>query len=191
EIIEPSSVTDPYNAELLSRLRGAGLGALIRRVPSDFDIPVFAATLAPVAYSARPPFAAFSGYGAHLDPRVALSRALTEAIQSRLTVIHGGRDDLWPSEYARVLDHRAALAWMEHVAEFEPNADFAAVADRSGASLDDDLATVLASFAAQVDAVTVVDLSRPEIGIPVVKVVVPGLSGVPFDQRPRSQQRRR
>ncbi|MBN9608355.1 MAG: YcaO-like family protein [Actinobacteria bacterium] len=191
EIIDPASVRDSYNGELLERIRRAGLGTLIRRVPSDFGIPVFAVALAPIGPAARPPFAAFSGYGAHLDPKVALARAITEAVQSRLTVIHGGRDDLWPSEYARVLDHRAVSLWIARIRDMEPNAAFSSIPDRSGESFRTDLDTVLAGFRGQVDTIAVVDLSREELAIPVVKVVVPGLLGVPFDTRPRSQARLR
>ena len=45
--------------------------------------------------------AARRGYGAgcHLSAEVALSRAITEAAQSRLTYIVGSRDDLFPSSY--------------------------------------------------------------------------------------------
>ena len=34
------------------------------------------------------------GFGAHVDPEVALVRALTEAAQARLAKIHGARDDV-------------------------------------------------------------------------------------------------
>ena len=34
------------------------------------------------------------GYGTHLSPEVAATRAITEAAQSRLTFIHGAREDL-------------------------------------------------------------------------------------------------
>jgi YcaO-like protein with predicted kinase domain len=37
---------------------------------------------------------AFGGCGAHPDSRVALLRAITEAAQSRVTLIQGGREDL-------------------------------------------------------------------------------------------------
>ena len=35
------------------------------------------------------------GFGTHVDKRVAAARALTEAAQSRLTFIHGAREDLF------------------------------------------------------------------------------------------------
>ncbi|MCV7200068.1 YcaO-like family protein [Mycobacterium angelicum] len=43
----------------------------------------------------------FSGSGLHHDPNVALSRAITEAAQSRLTAISGAREDLPPLIYHR------------------------------------------------------------------------------------------
>jgi ribosomal protein S12 methylthiotransferase accessory factor len=39
------------------------------------------------------------GSAAHPDPEIALFRALAEAIQSRLTLIAGARDDILPGHY--------------------------------------------------------------------------------------------
>lgn len=41
----------------------------------------------------------FKGSGCHLNKRIALNRALTEAIQSRVTTIAGSRDDLIHTKY--------------------------------------------------------------------------------------------
>jgi len=95
-IIDPSSVADDYDAALLRRLDEAGLDVLIRWLSCDTRVPVTSAALAPGDSWRTPPYASFSGYGAHLDSKVALARALAEAVQSRLTLIHGSRDDLWP-----------------------------------------------------------------------------------------------
>ena len=184
-VVDPGTVHDEDNAALLDRLADAGLGVLIRDVRCDTTVPVFAVAIAPTNPTRMPPFAAFSGYGAHLDPRVALSRALTEAIQSRLTVIHGGRDDLWPSAYARVLDHRAARNWARFVSTAEPTVDFERIPDHSTETFSGDLEVLKESIASVAAEAIAVDLTRPGLGIPVVKVVVPGLSGIPFDPRPR------
>lgn len=185
-VVDLATITDDDNGALLERVRQAGLEVLIRLVGSDIGIPVVSAVLTPGPQWRVAPFAAFSGFGAHLDPKVALARAVTEAVQSRLTLIHGGRDDLWPSQYAKVLDHRAALSWAREVRAQEPSCDFSTVVDRSTDSFDGDLAVVLAGLRPVVDEVVVVDLTRAEIDIPVVKVVIPGLDGIPFDERPRS-----
>lgn len=41
----------------------------------------------------------FKGCGCHLDKKIALNRALTEAVQSRVTTIAGSRDDLTHTKY--------------------------------------------------------------------------------------------
>lgn len=184
-VVDLDSIRDSYNAEILDRLRTAGLDVMVRLMTADTQVPVLGAFIAPGPRWQTPPFASFSGYGAHLDPQVALARALTEAVQSRLTMIHGSRDDLWPSQYARVLDHRAAATWTTHVAMAEPTLSFEQVPDRSSDSFTDDLALVVDLVEAIVPRVVIADLTRDDIGVPVVKAVVPGLAGIPFDERPR------
>ena len=52
--------------------------------------------------------------------------------------------------------------------------------NRATETFEGDLRVLLDAIAAAgFDTVAVVDLSKEEIGIPVVKVVVPGLAGVP------------
>jgi len=184
-VIDPASLGSGDEAELVDRLARAGLDVSLLWVPSETGLPIVAATVAPTTRWRHPPYAAFAGYGAHLDPRVALSRALTEAVQSRLAFIHGSRDDLWPSHYARVLDHRAAGWWAQRVASVEPTHTFAALPDLSTPSLRDDLRTVLDLVRPTLPEVVEVELDDPDIGVAVSKVVVPGLFSIPFDERPR------
>jgi ribosomal protein S12 methylthiotransferase accessory factor len=89
EYVEPMSVDDPGCAEVIERITAAGATLRITRVSSRFDVPCFGATV----WSPDFPVVCL-GWGAHLDAGVALSRAVTEAAQSRLTMIAGSRDDL-------------------------------------------------------------------------------------------------
>lgn len=41
----------------------------------------------------------FKGNGCHLNKKIALNRAITEAVQSRVTIIAGSRDDILDSKY--------------------------------------------------------------------------------------------
>jgi YcaO-like protein with predicted kinase domain len=191
DVVDPSSVVDPYNAELLERLARARHDVLLRRVPSDVGVPVFSAVITPGPGSAVAPFAAFSGFGAHLDPRVALARAVTEAVQSRLAMIQGSRDDLWPTRYAGVSDHRAVWPGSEVVRAQEPSLRLDDVPDRSTATFSGDLAILVERLRDHVPQAVHVSLTDPELGIPVVKVVVPGLDGIPFDLRRRHGGRAR
>lgn len=91
EYLEPVSVADPSCADVIERVLATGAALRIVRVPSRFGVPCFGATV----WSQDFPVTCF-GWGAHLDVGVAVSRAVTEAVQSRLTAIAGSRDDLPP-----------------------------------------------------------------------------------------------
>jgi YcaO-like protein with predicted kinase domain len=65
---------------------------------TELGIPVFYAQFAarnPITSKDTPSL----GWGAHYIPEIALSRAVTEAIQSRITYISGSRDDMFPATY--------------------------------------------------------------------------------------------
>ncbi|MFF8882132.1 YcaO-like family protein [Streptomyces flaveolus] len=94
-LIDPASVTDPYCADLIDRFLTAGMWLEIAHVASIYGIPVFAAYIWSEDYPVT-----FAGSGCHTFPQIALSRALTEAAQSRLTCIAGTRDDLESHEAA-------------------------------------------------------------------------------------------
>ncbi|MFF9091408.1 YcaO-like family protein [Streptomyces sp. NPDC014991] len=94
-LVDPASVTDPYCADLIRRFLDAGMWLEIVHVDNPYAIPVFAAYI----WSEDYPIV-FAGSGCHGLPEIALSRALTEAAQSRLTCIAGTRDDLDSHEAA-------------------------------------------------------------------------------------------
>lgn len=68
----------------------------------------------------------------------------------------------------------------------EPTLNFGDVDDLSSDSFSSDLSTVLSFIRVVAEEVVAVDLTHQEIGIPVAKVVIPGLAGIPFDERPRA-----
>ena len=101
-----SYADDPVVGELLDRIEHAGFRIQLFDVTSDVGVPVFMALLAPAGLRGRA-FAKYidltHGSGAHPHPVRALIRALTEAVQSRLTLISGTRDDVGPEIYVRPL----------------------------------------------------------------------------------------
>lgn len=92
--IDPATVTDPHAEEVIGRLTAAQMALEIALVEGPYALPVALAYI----WSEDLP-AVFAGGGCHPRPAIALTRALTEAAQSRLTLISGTRDDL-PSESA-------------------------------------------------------------------------------------------
>ena len=79
-------------ASVAAAIREAGLKLFVRYAPNEFRLPHFKAVVYdPVE---RNPIYVSAGWGCHVDRSIALTRAVCEALQSRLSFIHGGRDDL-------------------------------------------------------------------------------------------------
>ncbi|RSS64729.1 YcaO-like family protein, partial [Streptomyces sp. WAC06614] len=76
-------------AAVLRHCAAAGAVVQVADCTGPWGVPTFAARL----WSPSVP-SWFSGSGTHHDADVALSRAVTEAVQSRLTAVAGARDDL-------------------------------------------------------------------------------------------------
>ncbi|MFK8906203.1 YcaO-like family protein [Streptomyces sp. YS-3] len=95
ERLDAESIDDPHCAKLIDRLSAAGVWTELWHLPNRFQVPVAACYL----WREDQPALLVSGSGAHLDPRIALSRAITEAAQSRLTHITGSREDTPPTVY--------------------------------------------------------------------------------------------
>jgi ribosomal protein S12 methylthiotransferase accessory factor len=126
-----------------------------------------------------------AGMGCHPCRAVALLRALTEAAQSRLTVIAGSRDDIFREDYA-VSQSPATLARdreLIRAAEGEARLrNFTDIPEFSSEDFADDLDWLLAKLhEAGIAEVVLVDLTEPQYEVPVVRVVVPGLESLGWE----------
>ncbi|MFN2530926.1 MAG: YcaO-like family protein [Pyrinomonadaceae bacterium] len=78
--------------KICSRLASVGLRLYVRYVESQFELPYFMAVVSD--WKSDDPIYVTVGFGCHPSREIALTRATCEAFQSRLSFIHGGRDDL-------------------------------------------------------------------------------------------------
>ncbi len=173
--LDLESVNDKNCLEIMDRFAGSEFAIDVWETTSDLGIPSFFC----VAEDLRSPASHFGiGAGTHLAPHIALLRALTEAAQVRTTYISGSRDDLSADEY-RHGHHVARRDIAKRLRRHHPAArDFSSIADRSTDTFTGDLALLLSRLsAAGIEQAVAVDLTRPEIGLPVVRVVLPGLEG--------------
>ena len=79
-------------SDIMETIAQADCNLVLRNVDNIYSLPFFAATL--IDTNDPDPRYLSSGYGTHSNPKIAVIRAITEAAQSRLTYIHGARDDL-------------------------------------------------------------------------------------------------
>jgi ribosomal protein S12 methylthiotransferase accessory factor len=198
---------DDANAALVDRI-SPHLDVALYSCASDVGVPTCWASL--TGDSAAPfepmdhPFegrAVSFGWGTHPDPDVAISRALTEAVQLHTVAIQGVREDL---DIAANSVSQGAAADREHdewhfhwkaLAKcYRPFADFMVSRDSPRVSpramggqvnrdVRDDVEYLVQRLVARgMNQVLHVDLTLPTTGIPVSRVVVPGLEPYDWDR---------
>lgn len=165
--------TIPYSSlqELIQRVKDAGMGLALHDCTIDTNVYVFKALI----YDRE--VGLTGGYGAHLDPEVAMLRAMTEAIQARAVYISGSRDDVFHSSFLpfRKFTTQYALDSLENE---EETVDARQYTSSATETFEDDIHILLEKLkSASIAHVIVVDLSVEESSVSVFRVVIPGLEG--------------
>jgi ribosomal protein S12 methylthiotransferase accessory factor len=174
------SVDDDDARQVLDRLRRAGVGVAVWNTTSDVGLAAFRCVVVdrePNHLQQR--YFAF-GSGCHPVRGIALLRALTEAVQCRLTYIAGARDDASRDFFERARNPDRVARLREQVEQYEDaGCDFRDVPTFDSPDFRADVdheRTCLARVG--LDEVVAVDLTLPAFGIPVVRVVIPGLESL-------------
>ncbi len=159
-----------------SRLSEAGMKLTVRRLANELRVPTFVAMITDPAFAgANGQPMEFGGRGTDLEPRRAVMRALTEAGQGRALLMQGGRDTF---EGGHVIERTwtlRRLAQTSHPLRVEPLEDGE---NRSSGDLLLDLQELRGRLkSAGFERCIVADLTRHDLKVPVVRVIVPGLDG--------------
>jgi YcaO-like protein with predicted kinase domain len=176
--LDLNTVDDDACRRVLERFAAAGVSVAAWDVTSDIGISAFFCEIIDKSSSPWRSLGPTSGSGCHPCRSIALLRALTEAAQARLTVIAGTRDDLGVATYLRGRDAEFVSRCCAVMA-LAAKRSFSEVATHDGATFADDVAWELELLArAGIEEVAIVDLTKREFEIPVVRVIVPGLEGI-------------
>lgn len=178
--VDLSSVTDATCCQLLLAYERAQIELAVWEITSDIRVPAFLAMIRDRDGNLFRPVGAAFGAGCHGDPTVALCRALTEAAQSRLTRIAGCRDDFSEEGFVKAQSVEAEHDAVRQMATPEPPPrQFLQAAGCHGDDFAADLARLAGELTgAGVGPIISVDLSRRELPVSVVRVIIPGLEGV-------------
>jgi thioglycine synthase len=156
---------------LVDRFNRAGISLMVKDITSDIGIPTFNASS--VEWVTHDYGYLAEGHGTHPDARIALLRAITEVSQTRAANIQGARDDLRKIRYGEQnTDDRRAWQFMPSTRKIK----FSQVQTFFNEDILDDVKLILSRLkgVGLLQAI-IVDLTNPEIGIPVVRALVPGL----------------
>ena len=159
----------------------------VRDITSDIGIPTMAAVADDVLL--KDPMLLTIGIGTHTSARIAVMRALTEVAQSRLTQIHGAREDTTLAELRKKMGYERAKRINGYWFRDNGTVDYSSV--NPLIPMTSKKISRISSDALEkqgMDRVIVVDLTREEIGIPVVRVIVPGLEVFAMDPERRGER---
>lgn len=171
---------DGYLYELAQKFKDTGVELKIWLVPTDTGIPtVIAAT---DDAKLKDPALLVMGAGSHLKPEIAVARAITEAAQSRVVQIQGAREDTDREGFIRSVgyDRMKRLNWFWF--EEGEKISLSEVQDLSRKSPAESIDVILENLKGLAEKVLVVDLSREEVAVPVVRVIIPGFELFTIDR---------
>jgi ribosomal protein S12 methylthiotransferase accessory factor len=162
----------PAVKELLAKFEAAQVVPVLFDCTVDTEVPVYRAQL----YDPTGRLPSSHGYGAHLDPEVAMVRALTEASQTRAILISGARDDVFHQYYVALSVKRNGTSEASELESNPPTVDAREWKSQATPTFEEDIAIILEKLKqAGLDQVIIFDLSPPEWEISVVRAIVPGL----------------
>jgi bacteriocin biosynthesis cyclodehydratase domain-containing protein len=175
--VDLDSFGEPYLDDLRAFLGRHHRELWVLDLTSDLEVPVFAAASRRTDGGAEQ---ILFGFGAHLDARVALLRAITEMNQMLARALTENTDA--PPE--RQLEDRVTLDWLRTATVANqpylqpldgPPRTAAGYPPCRTADLKDDIVLCQKLVERHGMEMLVLDQTRPEIGLPVAKVIVPGL----------------
>lgn len=175
--VVPSSIDDPTCSSLLEKLQRARVEATIWDLSDALEVPCF---LCEVIDAEQDPFRGIPsarGMGCHSDRGVALARAICEAVQSRLTLISGARDDIVKfDERARRTAIANAHQRRRARASRFPQRTYAQAPSHRFDTLANELSWLVGRInRAGFNEVIGADLSKPGWPVSVVRVLIPGM----------------
>ncbi len=180
-------INDPTCRAMQKKFSDAQVNVLVRDITSDIGIPTMAAIADDVLL--RDPMLLTIGIGTHTSARIAVMRALTEVAQSRLTQIHGAREDTVLAELRKKMGYDRAKRINEYWFRDNGTLDYSKIVSCDSDDFLEDIRFMVEALKNKgLDRVIVVDLTREEIGIPVVRVIVPGLEIFAMDPERRGER---
>lgn len=176
-VVDLDSFDEPYIRQIKAYYTSINREFWVLDLTADLEIPAFAAVTRRLDHPVED---IVIGFGAHLDARVAILRAITEMNQFIPAVLKQGKDG--NTEYA-FHDKDSIHWWKTAILDNQPYLRPAANLTKKASdyrqlcssNVSDDVLKCI-SLAEKLGMETLVlDQTRPDVGLKVVKVVVPGM----------------
>lgn len=168
QLILPESIDYTPAQNIIKRIQQNNLLINLWEVTNSIGVPtIYCELIDPNATT----FNSFTGAGTHLNKHIALMRALTEAAQTRLTLISGSRDDIFPEYYRNRSPSQyndTPTPTKSYVKCYQPEYQQNFTQNIS------QLCKLIQ--AAGYERILMVEHTKKEIGIPVIQMFIPAMS---------------
>ncbi|MBO4551973.1 MAG: YcaO-related McrA-glycine thioamidation protein [Candidatus Methanomethylophilaceae archaeon] len=166
---------DSVPGRLLKQFRDAGIEINLKDLTTDVGVTTVGASSDDVR--TKDPEMLDIGVGTHLNPEIAAIRALTEVAQSRTTHKHGLKVNAELQKKTREMGYEkvkeANALWYR---DSSKSIRLSEMKDEATDYVLDDIELVLGKIMdAGFDRVIIADLTRPEIDVPTVRAIIPGM----------------
>ncbi|WP_405281583.1 YcaO-related McrA-glycine thioamidation protein [Methanobrevibacter sp.] len=171
--IDISSIENEIIIDIIEKFESEGIKIKLMDFTADIKIPTIAASADDTI--TKDAGLLTLGMGTHLDPEVAILRALTEVAQSRATQINGAREDTVRADFAR----EAGYERMKRINKFyfrdeEKQIKLSDIENKSTSSITRDIEIVKDELVSNdIQKILYSNLTRPELDVSVVRVVIP------------------
>ncbi len=171
--INIDSIESDLINETINKFESNGINIKLMDFTADIKVPTIAASSDDTI--TKDAGLLTLGIGTHLDPEVAILRALTEVAQSRATQINGAREDTVRADFAR----EAGYERMKRINKYyfkqeEEQVNLSDIENNSTTSIIKDLEIVKEELISNdIKHVLYYDLTRPELDVSVVRVIIP------------------
>ena len=171
--IDLDSIESELVNDVIEKFESEGIKIKLMDFTADIDIPTIAASADDTV--TKDAGLLTLGMGTHLDPEVAILRALTEVAQSRATQINGAREDTVRADFAREAGYeRMKRINKYYFREEDEKIKLSDIENKSTSSITKDIEIVKDELMAKgIEKILYVDLTRPELDVSVVRVVIP------------------
>jgi len=166
---------DSVPGMLLKRFRDNGVEIRLKDLTSDVGVTTIGASSDDIA--TKDPELLNIGVGTHLNPEIAAIRAITEVAQSRTTHKHGLKVNANLVKVTKDMGYdRVKAVNRMWYSENERKIRLSEMEDESTPYVLDDIEKVMGKlYDSYFERVVIADLTRPEINVPTVRVIIPGM----------------
>jgi thioglycine synthase len=178
--VDIESIESQTAQDIIKRLQKANLNVVIRYITSsEINVPVFSVICEDLEL--KNSLYVSGGYGVHPNKDIAIINALNEAALSRVTTISGAREDIQKFKRQQTLSYEDYKKKYSNWFNCSHKINFNDIQSFELPTIMDDI-NLMANriMDAGFSKILVVDLSRDDLVLPVVKVLVPGLERYSF-----------